>query len=109
MLILGQSGDVMVNVEHHQCFSIYQINNHEHGKEMEKRFRILDWYGSGEDDCYGIGDYATEDRAKEVLREIWEKYGQYLHRKGGPAILKGSVDVPEEFWVLPKVYEMPKE
>ena len=109
MLILGQSGDVMVNVEHHQCFSIYQINNHEHGKEMEKRFRILAWYGSGEDDCWGIGDYATEDRAKEVLREIWEKYAQYLHRKGGPAILKGSVDVPEEFWVLPKVYEMPKE
>lgn len=41
MLILGQNGDVMVNVERHQCFSIYQLGNYENGKEMEKRFRIL--------------------------------------------------------------------
>lgn len=109
MLILGQNGDVMVNVERIHTITTYQLGDYENGKLMEKRFRILAWYGSGEDDCWGIGDYATEDRAKEVIREIWEKYGQYLHRKGGPAMLKGSVDVPEEFWVLPKVYEMPKE
>ena len=56
MLILGQNGDVLVNVERHQCFSIYQLGNYENGKEMEKRFRILAWHGSGEDDCWGIGD-----------------------------------------------------
>lgn len=109
MLILGQNGDVMVNVERIHSITTYQLGDYERGKEMEKRFRILAWYGSGEDDCWGIGDYATEDRAKEVIREIWEKYSQYMHRQGGPAILKGSVAVPEEFWVLPKVYEMPKE
>lgn len=109
MLILGQDGDVMVNMERIHTITTYQLGNFENGKEMEKRFRILAWYGSGKDDCWGIGDYATEDRAKKVIREIWEKYGQYLHRPGGPAILKGSVDVPEEFWVLPKIYEMPKE
>lgn len=76
---------------------------------MEKKYRILAWYGSSEDDCWGIGDYDTEARAKEIVREIWQKYGVYLHRQGGPAILKGSVDLPEAFWVLPKIYEMPKE
>lgn len=109
MLILGQDGDVMVNMERIHTITTYQLGNYEYGKEMEKRFRILAWHGSCEDDCWGIGDYATDDRAKEVIREIWEKYGQYLHRPGGTAILKGSVDVPEEFWVLPKIYEMPKE
>ncbi len=109
MLILGQNGDVMVNVERIHTISTYQSGNYENGKVMEKRFRIIAWYGSGESDYFYIGDYATEDRAKEVIQEIWKKYGEYFHRTGGPAILKGSVDVPEEFWVLPKVYEMPKE
>lgn len=109
MLILGQDGDVIVNIERIHAITIYELGDYGRCKEMERRFRILALYGNRDDICWGIGDYATENRAKEVIREIFEKYGQYLHRKGGPAILKGSVDVPEEFWVLPKVYEMPKE
>ena len=70
MLILGQNGDVMVNVERIHTITTYQLGNYERGKEMEKRFRILAWYGSGEDDCWGIGDYATEDRAKKIIREV---------------------------------------
>lgn len=109
MLILGQNGNVMVNVGQIHAITTYRLGNYENGKEKGKRFRILAWYGSGEDNCFGIGDYATEDRAKEVIREIWEKYGQYLHRKGRSAILRRSVDVLEEFLILSKVYEMPKE
>ncbi len=108
MLILSQSGEVMVNVERIHTLSIYKIADYKRGERIQEKFRILAWYGTTEDDCRGIGDYETENRAKEVLAEIWRKYGEYLHRPGGPAVLRGSSDVPEAFWVLPKVYEMPE-
>ena len=109
MLILSQNGDVMVNVDALQTITTYNFGDCQRCKEISEKCRILAWFGTGEDDCWGIGDYATEERAKEVIREIWQKYGEYLHRPGGPAILRGSVDVPEAFWVLPKIYEMPQE
>lgn len=108
MLILGQNGDVMVNLERIQAITTYCLGNFEQGKKVEK-CRVLAWFGTGEDDCWGIGDYETEDRAKEVIRAIWQKYGEYLHRPGDPAILRGSVEIPEAVWVLPKLYEMPQE
>lgn len=109
MLILGQSGDVMVNLERIQAITTYCFGDFERGKKVEKKCRVLAWFGTGKDDCLGIGDYETEDRAKEIIRAIWQKYGEYLHRPGGPAILRGSVDIPETVWVLPKLYEMPQE
>lgn len=109
MLILGQNGDVMVNVECLHAITTYKFFEHKDGKEIGEKFRILAWHGEYEESFWGIGDYATEDRAKEIIREIWMKYGEYLHRQSEPAILRGSTDVPEAFWVLPKVFEMPKE
>ena len=109
MLILSQNGEVMVNVKSLQAITTYKLGNYQRGEKMEKQYRILACYGAGEDDCWGIGDYETEDRAKEVIRAIWQKCGEYLHRPGGPAILRGSVEIPEAVWVLPKLYEMPQE
>lgn len=109
MLILSQKGNVMVNMDHLQAITTYIFGDYQNGKIVGKKYRVMAWYGADEDDYWAIGDYATEDRAKEVIKEIWQKYGQYLHRPGGPAILRGSVDVSEAFWVLPKIYEMPQE
>lgn len=108
MLILGQDGEVMVNLDRIHSITTYKLGDYERGKETESKFRVLAWFGNSEDDCWGIGDYATEERAKEIVREIWMKYGEYLYRQGGPAILRGSADVSEAFWVLPKLYEMPQ-
>lgn len=56
-----------------------------------------------EDDCSNIlGKYKTESRAKEVLNEIKEKYTEYAK------ISNVSGDIRQVF-ILPKVYEMPKE
>lgn len=111
MLILGQNGDVMVNMERIHSLTTHYLGYYsgERKQRVNEGFRVLAWYGEYGDACFGIGDYATEDRAKEIIRQIFEKYGEYLHRQGGPAILRGSVDVPEAFWVLPKIFEMPKE
>ena len=117
MLILSQDGTKIVNFDVASSITIYEKQS---GYEFDRRsgnklravdnnFRICAWFGNKEDYYLCIGDYATEERAKEIIREIWQKSGEYLHRKGGQAILRGSIDIPEAFLVLPKIYEMPKE
>ena len=56
-----------------------------------------------------LGKYATEERAKEVLREIIKCYRSYLQLNGGPAILQGQMDIQPNIFNIPKVYEMPEE
>lgn len=100
MQILGQSGDKMVNLEKIIALTIYNMGDWQ--KKVENRYRILAWSGNEEQDCFGIGDYATKERAKEIIREIWQKCGHL----GGPARISA---VDEAFWVLTKLYEMPQE
>lgn len=59
--------------------------------------------------CAFLGEYATEERAKEVLMEIIKKYSSYLQLDGGPALLKGQMDIQPNIFNIPKVYEMPEE
>ena len=44
-----------------------------------------------------IAEYETEERAKEVLQEIINKYGKF------------DIDDCNAITVFPKIYEMPKE
>lgn len=63
----------------------------------------------GRDDNYrDLGYYKTEERAKEVLQEITQKYSSYLKLEGGPAILQGQMDIQPNIFNIPKVYEMPE-
>lgn len=59
--------------------------------------------------CNNLGTYKTEERAKEVLQEIINKYSSYLQLNGGPAIMKGDIDIQPNIFNIPKVYYMPKE
>ena len=56
-----------------------------------------------------LGYYKTEERAKEVLQEIAQKYSSYLKLEGGPAILQGQMDIQPNIFNIPKVYEMPED
>lgn len=56
-----------------------------------------------------LGAYDTEERAKEVLQEIAQTYSSYLKLEGGPAILRGQIDIQPNIFNIPKVFEMPKE
>lgn len=56
-----------------------------------------------------IAEYKTEERAKEVLAEIVQKYSSYLKLNGGPAILQGQMDIQPNIFNIPKVYEMPEK
>lgn len=51
---------------------------------------------------YTLGEYATEERAKEVLQEIIDKFMEY----GQIQNLAGDI---KQVCEIPKKYEMPKE
>lgn len=58
--------------------------------------------------CAFLGEYKTEERAKEVLAEIAKKYSSYMQLTGGPAIVQGQIDIQPNIFNIPKVYEMPE-
>lgn len=107
MLILSQDGLNLVNMNLITSLSMYNLGKYV--TDVNKQFRILAWYGTDENDCIGLGDYQSEERCKEIFKDIWKKYGEYYHRPASPAILKGSVDLPELIFEPPKTYEMPEE
>lgn len=53
--------------------------------------------------CAFLGEYKTEERAKEVLQEIVRKYLEYA------TISNVSGNDIRGIYNIPKVYEMPKE
>lgn len=108
MQILGQNGEKMVNLDRIIALTICNMGDLLRGKDVERKFRILAWSGNEEQDCFGIGDYETEERCKEIIKEIWQLSGEYYHRPASQAILRGSSDIPEMFFVPPKAYKMPE-
>lgn len=56
-----------------------------------------------------LGEYKTEERAKEVLQEMIKEYSSYLELKGGPAIIQGQMDTQPNIFNIPKVYFMPED
>lgn len=56
-----------------------------------------------------LGKYETEERAKEVLAEIVQKYSSYIQLTGGPAIMQGQMDIQPNIFNIPKTYEMPED
>lgn len=56
-----------------------------------------------------LGDYKTEERAKEVIQEIIKEYSSYLELKGGSALTKGQMDIQPNIFNIPKVYYLPED
>jgi len=102
MIIVSQEKDEILNFNN--IMNIQVTNCEEDGYLISAGFIV------GRDDNYrDLGYYKTEERAKEVLQEIVGKYSSYLQLNGGPAILKGTLDIAPAIFNIPKVYEMPKE
>ena len=57
-----------------------------------------------------IGEYATKERCLEVLDEIQKACVSYLFTAGGgPAVIRGGMDVQPFAAVIPRLYEMPEK
>lgn len=104
MIIVSQGKEVIVNFDITEDIWISK-----HLKNDEVKFEIFEIRAGNCSNSLSIGRYKTEERAKEVLEEIVQKYSSYLELKGGPAILQGQMDIQPNIFNIPKVYEMPKE
>ena len=102
MIIVSQDKTKIVNFDN--LTQIY-ITQDEEETITEYYIRYEDCNNSYED----IGTYKTEERAKEVLQEIAQKFSSYLKLEGGPAILQGQIDIQPNIFNIPKVYEMPED
>ncbi len=98
MIIVSQDKDKIINYDNVQ---LLWINEHILNKTI-KTFYIYA-------DHDFLGEYETEERAKEVLQEIASKYLSYLELKGGPAIMQGGIDIQPNIFNIPKVFKMPEK
>ena len=55
-----------------------------------------------------IGEYSTEEKAIKVLDMIQDKYLTRMELDGGYDVTNGCYVQPN-FWVLPKVFQMPQD
>lgn len=102
MIIISQDKTMILNFEYIETIEIENPLENNDGK-----FKIL--CDTTSDNQYTIAEYKTEERAKEVLAEIVQKYSSYLQLNGGPAILQGQMDIQPNIFNIPKVYEMPEK
>lgn len=103
MIIVSQDKTNILNFSNIQNVRIEPYGTHIKGKKIYKIFA-----GNSEGYATELGTYDTEERAKEVLQEIAQKYSSYLKLEGGPAILQGQMDIQPNIFNIPKVYEMPE-
>lgn len=59
--------------------------------------------------CPILGHYSSEEKAIKVLDMIELEYRKYLHVAGGPALMKGGMDVQPAAYNIPKVFQMPQD
>lgn len=102
MIIVSQDKNRIINFDN--ILQLY-ISRCEKKEITEYYIRYEDCNNFYED----IGAYKTEERAKEVLQEIAQKYSSYLKLEGGPAILQGQMDIQPNIFNIPKVFEMPED
>lgn len=100
MIIVSQNKTKIVNFDN--LIQIYITQDEEETANFIRYESVDSLY----DD---LGQYKTEERAKEVLQEIVKKYSSYLELKGGPAIIQGQTDIQPNIFNIPKVYVMPLE
>lgn len=106
MIIISQDKEKIVNFSNIQEMNIEEWSTMKEGKVIW--FYVINAEKS-KDYQTEIGRYSTKERAKEVLMEIIKKYSSYLQLDGGPALLKGQMDIQPNIFNIPKVYEMPEE
>jgi len=104
MIIVSQDKKEVINFE-----NILSVKLFHDDEDNECLYEIYTTVNAPGDNYILLGEYNTEERAKEVLQEIVKKYSSYLELKGGPAIMQGQMDVQPNVFNIPKVYEMPKE
>lgn len=93
MIIRSQDKTMIVNLNNIDC--IY--SNREN--------KIIVFNGEAQSH---IGKYSTEEKAIKVLDMIQDKYLSRMELDGGYDMMSGCY-VQHNYWVLPKVFQMPQD
>lgn len=94
MIIVNQNKDVIINMNIIACI---QTSKENIGNIEVVLFNKIDSHNG-----LTVGEYKTEERAKEVLKEIINKYLEY-------ATVKNGIGEVKQVHTIPKIYEMPEE
>lgn len=95
MLIISQDKTMLLNFENIEAIGVGNPLEDNDGK-----FQIL--VETTSDNQYPIAEYGTEERAKEVLKAIKDKYIEY-------AQISNAIGDIKQVFTMPKAYEMPEE
>lgn len=98
MIIVNQDKNNILNFSNLQNVRIEPYGTHEKGKKIYKIFA-----GNFEGYATKLGTYETEERAKEVLQEIWDFY-ETAKRYECSSNISVTIFLGKKF-----TYEMPKE
>lgn len=95
MIIISQNKENIINFEKVNIINIYQLNKKQIGA----------WFSCNEEENNNVllGEYATEERAKEVLQEIIKTYIESKEVQEATSMFGFSI-LPSNTY-----YEMPKE
>lgn len=104
MLIMSQSRKALLNLDRASELFLSSVYGDYNGGPV----KVLASYPLAEDVTTDLGTYESEERAKEVLEEIFDKYSQYLKTEGGP-LATANFYAPPFAYDPPKVYRMPEK
>lgn len=98
MVIVSQNKKEVINFE-----NILSVKFFHDDEDSECLYELYTTVNAPGDNYILLGSYSTSERAKEVLKEIVDKYKQY-------ATISNAIgsDI-RGMYNIPKVYEMPKE
>ena len=103
MIIVSQDKKEVINFE-----KILSVKLFHDDEDNECLYEIYTTVNAPGDNYILLGQYKTEERAKEVLQEITQRYCSYLELTGGPAIVREQMDMQPNIFNIPKMYEMPQ-
>lgn len=98
MIIVSQDKKEVINFE-----NILSVKLFHDDEDNECLYEIYTTVNAPGDNYILLGEYSTEERAKEVLQEIKNKYKEYA------TISNVTGNDIRGIYNIPKVYEMPKE
>lgn len=98
MRVISQDGMVDIPYENH-CFSM----------DYRDSTRVIVWkIGSKNADVVAIAKYSTQEKAMKAMEMLREKYLSRMELGGGYDITNGHYVQPDS-WVLPRVFQFPKD
>lgn len=74
-----------------------------------KIFAQSNHISSSDDNYIEIAEYSTPEKAEKAMEMLHENFLSYMQLQGGIGLMRGSVSVAPNIWVLPKIFKFPSD